>query len=466
MLRLFWCITLVVSTLSAVAFAETATERIDLSACSEANDLTRVTIQIEAGGHNLIRSQGSAEKGQTDQKLPMSVSAKLQYDERRMNAFTTGMNDGVPLAVRYYNHAEAVIKVDESGRTPKLDDDRRLIIAESNADRPLLYCPDGPLSRQQLDLIDVVGDSLSLDRLLPANPVTEGQTWSNEAAAVGPLLTLDTVAVCEVKSVLESYNSSFAKIRLAGTMHGTADGAATELEIRAVYLFDRQLRRVTRLNMAVRERRSIGGATPGLDAVAKLQISVEPLQKSARLDDAAIAKATAADHAPSRDLVYESGPLGLHFEHDRHWFITSEQRETVTMRRVERGDLVAQCTLAALPPKSAGRQASLEQFQKDVIYSLGKNFGEVVSSREWQNAAGLYCYELVARGFVEEVPVEWRYFLLAPESGERISAAVTLEKPMVDRLGHADRALIESIKLFPRMPAIQTATNAAAGDIK
>jgi hypothetical protein len=149
--------------------------------------------------------------------------------------------------------------------------------------------------------------------------------------------------------------------------------------------------------------------------------------------------------------------LGLRFKHGRHWFVTSEQRESVTMRRVESGDLVAQCTLSALPPKSAGRQTSLEQFQKDVTYSLGKNFGEMVSSRQWQNAAGLYCYELVVRGFVQEVPVEWHYYLLAPESGERVSAAVTLEKPMVDRIGQADRELIESLELFPRMAAAQTA---------
>ena len=42
---------------------------------------------------------------------------------------------------------------------------------------------------------------------------------------MGPLLTLDTVALCEVQSVLDSCNASFAKIRLAGVVHGTADGA-------------------------------------------------------------------------------------------------------------------------------------------------------------------------------------------------------------------------------------------------
>ena len=122
-------------------------------------------------------------------------------------------------------------------------------------------------------------------------------------------------------------------------------------------------------------------------------------------------------------------------KHDRQWYVTAEGREAVTFRRVDGGDLVAQCTLTALPPKSAGRQTSLEQFQKDITFSLGKNFGELVSSRQWQNAAGLYCYEVVARGLVEELPVEWHYYLLAPESGNRVSAAVTIEKPMLERVG-------------------------------
>ena len=102
---------------------------------------------------------------------------------------------------------------------------------------------------------------------------------------------------------------------------------------------------------------------------------------------------------------------------------------------MDSSDLVAQCTLTILPPKSAGRQTSLEQFQKDITFSLGKNFGELVSSRQWQNAAGLYCYEVVARGLVEEVPVEWHYYLLAPESGNRVSLAVTIEKPMLNASG-------------------------------
>ena len=401
-----------------------------------------------------------------EQKQPISVAAKLAYDEKRLAAATADTTAGTPLAVRYYDQAEAVIKVNETGRTPKLADDKRTIIVEQGQQRPMAYCPDGPLSREQLDLVDVVGDSICINRLLPKQPVAEGESWANDATVMGPLLTFDTVAVCEVQSILDEFNENYAKVRLSGDVHGTADGAATQQEVRGVYLFDRKLHRITRLNLAVREKRSIGGATPGIDAVAKVQVKIDPIETSSHLTDEVVAKSTNAARTPLRDLLFESPTLGFRVKHDRQWYVTAERREAVTFRRVDGGDLVAQCTLTALPPKSAGRQTSLEQFQKDITFSLGKNFGELVSSRQWQNAAGLYCYEVVARGLVEELPVEWHYYLLAPESGNRVSAAVTIEKPMLERVASADRELVESLQLFPATPAAQTAEKPAGTTVK
>jgi hypothetical protein len=460
----FFALPFLAGLLGCAAFSRA--ESIELKPLPGANHTVRVSIELEAGGHSLVQSADEAKGDASPQRLPMSVSGKLQYEERVLVPLVDSPPAGTPLAIRWYGNAEAVIKVGETGRTPKLADDCRLVLLESGAERPVLYSPDRPLSREQLDLIDVVGTSYFIDRLLPTAPVSKDDSWSHDAPVMGPLLTLDTVAVCEVQSTLDGFNASFAKMRLAGTVHGAADGAATELEVRAVYLYDRRAKRITQLNLAIRERRSIGGATPGVDATAKLQIRIERLNSSTNLSDRVVGKAVRPARMPHRDLVYESSPLGLRFHHDRNWFVTSEARESVTLRRIDRGDLVAQCTLTALPPKSAGRQTTLEQFQQDVQQSLGKSFGELVSSRQWQNAAGLYCYQLVVRGMVDEVPVEWHYYLAFPESGERVSAAVTIEKPMVDRVGQVDAELFESVQLFPRMPAVQTAKAPASKAVK
>jgi hypothetical protein len=450
-----------------VAFASRgaiAGEKIDLTPADDAGQLTHVTLQIEAGGHNLVRAQQEQSTTPKDnkaagneQKQPTSVAAKLAYDEKRLTGSAGRSATGAPLSIRYYDQVEAVIKVNETGRTPQLPDDKRTIIIEQGPQRPMAYCPDGTLSREQLDLVDVVGDSICINRLLPKQPVAEGESWANDASVMGPLLTFDTVAACEVQCVLDEFNGNYAKIKLSGDVQGTADGAATQQEVRGVFLFDRRLHRVVRLNLAIREKRSIGGATPGLDITAKVQVKIDPLEKSAHLSDDIISKATSANRTPLRDLLFESAALGFRVNHDRQWYVTAERREAITFRRVDGGDLVAQCTVTALPPKSAGRQTSLEQFQKDITFSLGKSFGELVSSRQFQNAAGLYCYEVVARGIVEEVPVEWHYYLLAPESGNRVSVVVTIEKPMLERVGRTDQELIESLELFPPTPATKTA---------
>jgi hypothetical protein len=441
-----------------IASASAAGEAIDLSPRVRRGDLTKVSVQLEAGGHTLVRAESAdGRTGGPQQRLPMSVSAKLQYFERRFADANTDKAPGKKLAARHYEVAEAVIKVEQGGVAPQLQEDRRLVMVEFGPVRPTLYCPQGPLSREQLDLIDTVGNSCVMDELLPTRPVADGEAWRAEETVVAALLTLDTVAVCEVQSVLEGFNANFAKVRLAGTVHGTSDGAATEQEVRGVYLYDRRAGRVTRLNLAVREKRSIGGATPGLEAVAKLQITVESADKVPELADDKIAPVTRSVRTPARDLVFEASTMGFRLQHDRNWFITSKLRENVTMRRVDGSKLVAQCTFALLPPKSAGRQTTLEEFQKDVAYSLGKSYGQLVSTKQWQNTHGHYCFEVVVRGTVEQVPVEWHHYLVARESGHRVSAAVTIEGPAVARVAGADRALIDRLELFPLMPAAQTA---------
>jgi hypothetical protein len=446
----------------AVTVGVRAGEQIDLSPMPEAEVLTQVSIELEAGGSTLVRSEPDGKAAaSTERRLPMSVSARLRYAERQLPNGNDRVSSKGLLAARYYDLAQAEIKVAETVVAPRLADDRRLILVSRAEPRPTLHCPNGALKRDELDLLDVVGNSSVVDQLLPPKPVADGESWPANSVVVAALLTLDSMAVCEVQSVLEEFNGSFAKVRLAGMVHGTADGAATEQEIRGVYLFDRRLRRITRLNLAVQEKRSIGGATPGLDAVAKLQIKIEPLRSCPELEDAKVAALVRSRPDRNLDLMYDAPAQGFQFQHDRQWFVTGEERESVTLRRIDGSDVVGQCTLVALPPKSAGRQTTLEQFQKDVTFSLGKNAGELVRTRQWRNSHEHYCYEVVVSGRVEEMPVEWHYYLVARESGHRVSLAVTIEGAMIDRVGMADRALVERLQLYPPMPAVQTARRAS-----
>lgn len=452
-LRCVTCVVLGATLVSPSLWAAESTETsVDLTPRVSERDFAEVTVELEVGGTVLIRDQ--AANATEDKTLPMSVSAKLVYDEHR-TAPTAGT---IPTrAVRYYKEAGATLKIENTGRTPQLAEDHRLVVAENPGGRLSFAAANSLLNREELDLIDVTGDSLALDALLPQRKVSANESWPADPNTMAAILSMDSVAASEVQSTLDKFNQDFALVRLAGAVVGTADGSATDMEVRGVYLFDRKLRRITRFNLAVKEKRSIGSATPGLDGVAKLRVNLKPLESSPHLLPATLVSLRSKRDLKLDTLRLEPTKQGYRLQHDRRWFVTLEGRESTVLRLVDRGDLLAQCTITSLPPKSAGRQTTLEEFERDIRFALKDNFGELVSSRQWTNSHGHHCLEVVVRGTTEEVPLEWHYYLVAPESGNRVSLAVTIQGEMVNRLASADRHLVNAVELLGVKPATETA---------
>ena len=65
-------------------------ERVDLTPANESGQMTHVSIQLEAGGHNLVRAQQQDDKAPgAEQRQPISVAAKLTFDEKRLANSTT-----------------------------------------------------------------------------------------------------------------------------------------------------------------------------------------------------------------------------------------------------------------------------------------------------------------------------------------------------------------------------------------
>lgn len=446
-LRMVWLASLASAVLVGSSLAEaTAGDPIDLTPQITANDLAQVTLELAEGGQLLVAASRDDEA--ESKEVSMSVAATLRYEEHRFPPESAQDGDLPTASVRYYNQPEVVIKIDDQGTTPAFSDQRRLITSRYRAGTRQLSSPWGPLSREELDLIDVPGDSLIVDRLLPKTPVADGDTWTSDSALIGALLCLDSVAHCETTCVLDKHNDDFALIKLEGTAMGTVDDATTEVELRGVLLFDRRQRRVTRLNLAAKENRSIGGATRGVDSVSKLRLTIRPIDAPQHLTADVLASLESPGKALPELLRLDARKQGFRVLYDRRWFITARERETVTLRRVEGGDVVAHSTITRLPAKSAERQTTLAEFERDIRRALGKNFGHLVSSRQWTNAFKHRCLEVVVRGSAEDVPVEWHYYLVAPEGdGHRVTVAVTIDGRLIEQLAGADRQLVHALEL-------------------
>ena len=191
-------------------------------------------------------------------------------------------------------------------------------------------------------------------------------------------------------------------------------GVATEMRLDGQADFDLVHRRLKTVHLIIREKRSLGFVSPGLDVKAQIAIEIAPLAGSDQLADAAVKEAieaTKEQGASPQPLLLESAG---HFQLfcDRRWHATRDDAELVVLRYVDRGELVAQGNISPLPNLPAGQNVTLEQFQDEVKRSLGKHFGQFESVAEGKTSTGLRLLKVFVVGTVSELPIEWRYYLV------------------------------------------------------
>ncbi len=435
-----------------------AADNVPLQSQCQTGDLTRITATLEVSGKLTLHN------GAKTEELPLKVTGRFAYDEA---ALANTSDQAARRSARYYRTAEAEIAINGQADRPKLRDDRRLILVESAKQGFVISSAGGLLTREELDLIDIPGNSLALDALLPSEHVEADGHWKPAEAGLRDLLGLDAVSASTVECHLTSKTDAAADIAFSGQVDGAVSGVSTEIQLEGAAAFDRHTKRLTLIQMRIKERRSTGHVSPGIDAVADLKLEIAPLAASEQLTPTTLARlateAKATDAPPALALRSEAG--GYDLAYDRRWHVTHDEAEVTVLRLLDRGELVAQCNISLLPPLPEGKPLSLEDFQADVKHSLGKNFGDFETASEGKTAAGLHMLRVVATGTVSELPIEWRYYLVTNSSGRRIAVTFTLEQKLAERFADADTTMVESLTMLkPTTPSLSSADSVLKTD--
>lgn len=434
-------------------YAHTDEATYDLYSRRRVGDVQRVEATLDVGGELSLQNGDRKAK-----EVPLSVAASLVYDEQLVALDRAQQH--ARQSVRQYQTAKAAIKLDDGGFAPVLGPERRLICVRAAEGKSTLLSLAGPLSREELDLIDVLGTSLLVDGLLPEAAKKVGQSWKVDEKIVQGLLGIDAVAECDVECVVSDANERTVEVSLAGGVQGAADGVSTDLQVKARYQYDRRWKGISQLILAVTEKRAIGHVGPGLDVVAKLNLKIRPGQASQELQQEAV-RAEQIDPeqvAELSQLQHVAAGAGFSLAHDRRWHVTADEQKLVILRLMDRGDFLAQCNISPLVPKPAHRGISLEQYQNDVKHSLGKNFDRVLSAAQWTDAAGQGVYQVVVQGSVDKLPVQWHYYLIMHPSGCRVAVSMSVEASLVERVGTADRQLVAEVRIDEPPAEPQAAT--------
>ncbi|MEN6493892.1 MAG: hypothetical protein ABFD16_06335 [Thermoguttaceae bacterium] len=395
----------------------------------------RVESALDLGGEQKIVEDSKV------QRFKMSGLANLTYDERTLELAKE--SKAAVRAVRYYDKATATLQIDTVKTTPTLREERRLIGAAIDGTKAMLFSPRGPLTRDELDLVDPLGNSLLVERFLPEKPVAIGEKWEHSAELMTALLGLDAVSEAKVSSTLLTVDPEKpARFEMTGRVSGAIGGVATEIELQAKYHFDRKTNRVTWFGLLVKENRSVGHIGPGLEITARLQMKIVPGSQSDQLSDRALAGLTLKPTPALTQLAYESQG-GWDAMLDRRWYVTADDAKLAILRLVDRGEFVAQCKISASPAKDL----TLAAFQEDIKRGLGKSFKQFVEAGQATNDRDYRVYRVVVEGEASDLPIQWIYYYVADRYGHQAVLAFTVEGRLVETFAKADDVLLRTFDL-------------------
>lgn len=408
----------------------------------------QLKLVVEVAGQLKLNADGKEVR-----RVPVAVEANAELQERWQAA--EGAAAG---SVRQYRTCEAKIRIQDKEFTHALRADRHLLACERGKDRVVLVSPQGPLTRDELELVEAPFQSVLLGGLLPEQPVKPGETWTIPDGTLQAIFNLDAINQQHVTATLKEVKEGIALVELSGKLSGAAEGVSSDIDFKAKLNVELKQQAITWLAASIREHRAVGHARPGFETVTKLRLLAEPCAIPAELSDQALAQLPDYHDAASRLLELTSDKGSYTLLHDRRWRRMTDRHDVAVLRLVDQGDLLAQCNLSPLPALPKGQQLTLEGFQQDIRRGLDKDFDQFIeATQQLSDDKTLAIYRVVAVGKVQEIPIQWIHYYLADNQGRRASIVFTLEQKVAERFGTADRSLVPSFRFTGSVdPAPQT----------
>ena len=279
-------------------FTALAGEEYALKSSREAGQIDRVNVLMEVGGE-LKEVAGGQEK-----HVAMSGVDKLTYHEMMLETEVAK-----PRSVRYYDKAESSVRFKDGAHTPSFGDRHRLVGVAVDLPSAQLFALREPMSRDELEVIDILGNSLLLDNLLPEQAVAVGDTWKPAGKVMAAFLGLDSATKCDVECTLREVTATVARFELSGNIEGPVGDTRSSIEVKGRYRFDRRTNRIDWFAMLTHENRGMSQAADGFDINVRYQMTIASEEKSPELSKEKLAGLNLDSTPESSRLRHRLGRL-------------------------------------------------------------------------------------------------------------------------------------------------------------
>ncbi len=453
------------------AAAEPKGPPITLRESNPAGTTTRVQTELKAKGlyRPGLPPGDTSREARMPKPLSVEIDTRFMFNERlvpsgglgtakvgqRANPVSPIENGQTMRAVRHVIEAGLAVNGEVRLMSALIRPEVRLLVAERRGQNGpvVVVSPAGPLTWNELELVQGLGDPLTLADLLPERPVGVGERWRVQNTAAQALSEYDVITSNSLDAWLESVDADKARIRLKGQIEGSARGGRGKMTCEGFFTFDRRAARVDHLDLNRAETRQPGPVEAGLDIKSTLTVNRQTSDPPPPLADAALA-GLALEITPARELLKLDMPGGTAvLLHDRHWHMFWEDPKLIVLKRLTGGQVIAQCNFMLGPNAGQGRHQDPTQFRDDIRRGLQKRFVRFLGAGEVDgHPAGGFRYKVGVQGREGQLGIVWYYYLVASPGGEQLLATFTLAEDQVTTFGDQDLQMIGSLQWHKKSP--------------
>lgn len=412
----------------------------------------RLVIYQDAEGESVSRPAMSEEESarQKERKIPLKIHGEQEYEETLIaqGNLLQGEQAKSTLGAWYFLKDETSIQIDSETANPRLQPEQPLMGVEIHDAKIHIFRPDGLLTREEKDLVDLQGNTLLLDFLLPnRSGMKIGDSWKQSPDAMALLLQLDLIFQLDVQTKLAEVKKGIAILETSGWIEGSSDGTSSKMDVNGKMYFDLKRGRIVWFGMLIRENRAAGYVAPGMEVVARLQYRIRPLKQPEHLTESVVSGIT-FDNTRYNQLLFEDVGKVWRFVMDSCWYATTWNERQATFRMVKGGNLIAQCSVASPINVQETQNLTLEAFTENIQKTLGAGFGEIVEQNAMLREDGTQIYRVDVSGKVDELPLRWIYYLLTRKGEKPLQETIvfTVEEKLLEDFGTADSLMVESFQ--------------------
>jgi hypothetical protein len=424
-----------------------ADDSIDLNVRFQNGNQCRVTANYEHSGNVIVLTDDESETEQIDvekkaKSLPLTVRGQMAYFQRTSSP---------EQAIRFYEVAQADIKLEKGSAQPNLSKVNRLIIArlkaESGEQLEMASISD-TLDQSELDLIQNRADPLTLPRLLSKSKIKQGSKWEPANDDLAKFLGVLKVNESTLQILLKKVDDRTARLHLMGSVNADVDDVTTQMDITGIALVDRKTQMISSLKLGIQETRNPGQIAPGFEGQTRIDLRFAPDAETPELSNSAIAKYTENRKIRQR-LKWESEAGHFLLTYDPRWKLIASEEEGAVFRFVDRGDLITQCSIVQLPPRPVDQPLKLEVYKQEVgkIMQADKD-ARLVNASQFLTPSGYTALRVIVAGQESELPINWFYYHLANQDGRQMTFVFTLEESLAKRVEAIADQLVKELQFL------------------